>query len=256
MTELWLSRARLRRDASIATLAPMLLPDRDDDRVSNGHRLMCSLFAWGGDQRPRDFLWREDTSGWFYTLSVRPPPENHALFEIDPPKRFAPSLEPGDRLRFSLRANPTVSRPQDGFRTQSRDPTLKPSRKTAHDDIVMHALHALPGHARADARQVAIQTAGRVWLEGQGARCGFALAPVPDPNNGDVLSDALRIDGYRVLRPPRPRKAGQMRIGVLDFDGVLTVTDPQKFQAALAVGFGRAKAYGCGLMLIARVAPA
>lgn len=256
MTDLWLSRVRLRRDASVATLVPMLLPDRDDDRVSNGHRLMCSLFASEGDQRQRDFLWREDTSGWFYTLSKRPPPTDHALFEVDPPKRFAPSLEPGDRLRFSLRANPTVSHPMDSFRTQCRDPSLKPSRKTAHHDIVMHAIHTLPNHARAEARRVAIQTAGRVWLEGQGARCGFGLPTAPNPSDENALPDALRVDGYRVLRPPRPRKTGQMRVGVLDFDGVLKVTDPERFLAALAAGFGRAKAYGCGLMLVARVTSA
>lgn len=252
MTSLWLSRARLRPDAPVATLVPVLLPDRDDDRVSNGHRLMCSLFACDDDQQPRDFLWRDDANGWFYTLSKRPPPNNHALFEVDPPKHFAPILGLGDRLRFSLRANPTVSRPLDSFRTQRRDPTLKPSRKTAHHDIVMHAIHALPDHARAEARRAAIQTAGRTWLEGQGARCGFALRSASDPSDDNVSPDSLRIDGYRVLRPPRPRKAGQMRIGVLDFDGVLTVTHPERFMAALAAGFGRAKAYGCGLMLIAR----
>ena len=254
MTGLWLSRARLRRAAPVATLAPILLPDRDDDRVSNGHRLMWSLFARDGDQRPRDFLWREDVNGWFYTLSKWPPPDDHALFEVDPPKRFAPALGPGDRLRFSLRANPTVSRPLNGFRSQRRDPTLKPSRKTAHHDIVMDAIHGLPGDARAESRRMAIQTAGRVWLEGQGARCGFALPPAPDPSDGNIPPDVLRVDGYRVLRPPR--KAGEMRIAVLDFDGVLTVTDPQRLLTALAAGFGRAKAYGCGLMLIARTSSA
>jgi CRISPR system Cascade subunit CasE len=39
---------------------------------------------------------------------------------------------------------------------------------------------------------------------------------------------------------------------VLDFEGVLEVTDPVRFLAALANGFGRARAFGCGLMLIRR----
>lgn len=252
MTALWLSRARLRRDAPIAALAPLLLPVRDDDRVSNGHRLMWSLFARDGETLPRDFLWREDAGGWFYLLSKRMPQNDHALFEVDPPKQFAPNLKSGDLLRFSLRANATVSRPLDGFRTKQRDPTLKPSRKTAHHDVVMHAIHALPGDARSEARRVAIQSAGRVWLDGQGARHGFALGSVSDPSDENAPPDALRVDGYRVLRPQRPRKSGQMRIGVIDLEGLLTITEPQKFLAALAAGFGRAKAYGCGLMLIAR----
>ena len=41
-------------------------------------------------------------------------------------------------------------------------------------------------------------------------------------------------------------------IGVLEFEGVLTVTSPAEFVAAVLQGFGRAKAFGCGLMLIAR----
>jgi CRISPR system Cascade subunit CasE len=233
-------------------VASVLLPDQNDDRVSNGHRLIWSLFADASEQRPRDFLWRLDTNGWFYILSTRAPPANHLLLEIDEPKVFAPALNTGDRLRFSLRANPTVSQPLDGFRTQRRDPCLKPSRKTAHHDIVMHAIHQLPEHGRADARRRAIQTAGRAWLTGQGARCGFALPEAPDDGDVPCAPDALRVDGYQVLRPPRPRKAGQMHIGVLDFDGVLTVTNPPRFLEALATGFGRAKAYGCGLMLIAR----
>lgn len=252
MTDLWFSRARLRRDAPIAALAPLLLPERSDDRVSNGHRLMWSLFAHDGENCLRDFLWREDAGGWFYLLSKRRPPKDHPLFEVDPPKQFAPNLRSGDLLSYSLRANATVSRPLDGFRTQQRDPTLKPSRKTAHHDIVMHAIHAISGDARAEARRLAIQTAGRKWLEGQGARHGFALRSVSDPSDENAPPDALRVDGYRVLRPPRPRKSGQMRIGVIDLEGLLTVTEPQKFLAALAAGFGRAKAYGCGLMLIAR----
>ena len=43
-----------------------------------------------------------------------------------------------------------------------------------------------------------------------------------------------------------------MRIAIVEFEGVLTVTDPQRFLISLGRGFGRAKAYGCGLMLIAR----
>ena len=252
MTELWLSRVRLKRDASIATLAPLLLPEQEDSRVSSGHRLMHSLFAADGRNEPRDFLWRDDESGSFYILSKRHPPQDHPLFEIDPPKIFAPALSAGDQLRFSLRANPTVSRPLDSFRTQQRSSDMKKSRKTAHDDVVMDAIKDLDPPKRADARSKAIQSAGRKWLENQGVRCGFSLGLAPDHDDPNAGPDPLRIDGYRVLRPPRARRSSQMRIGVVDFEGVLTVTNPEQFLSALTVGFGRAKAYGCGLMLIAR----
>jgi CRISPR system Cascade subunit CasE len=253
MSELWLCRARLRRDVAVATLAPLILPLDENARVASEHRLIWSLFAGEGPNAKRDFLWREASNGYFYTLSSRPPSQNHALFVIDAPKLFAPALSAGDHLHFTLRANPTVARPTNEYRSTNRQVGAKLSRKTAHDDVVMHALHGLPAGARAHARVAAIETAGRKWLGAQGARCGFSLASPRDSVDGDASRSALRIDGYRVLRPPRPSKGPQMRIAILEFEGVLTVTDPNVFIAALGRGFGRAKAYGCGLMLIARI---
>jgi CRISPR system Cascade subunit CasE len=59
--------------------------------------------------------------------------------------------------------------------------------------------------------------------------------------------------GYRVMRLERGRgKARDIELGVLDLEGTLEVCDPQAFVAALGHGFGRGKAFGCGLMLIRR----
>lgn len=46
-----------------------------------------------------------------------------------------------------------------------------------------------------------------------------------------------------------------MKIGVLDFDGVIDVVDPERFREAIGEGFGRAKAFGCGLMLLRPIDP-
>ena len=43
-----------------------------------------------------------------------------------------------------------------------------------------------------------------------------------------------------------------MSYSTLDFEGMLTVINPASFLPAIARGFGAAKAYGCGLMLIRR----
>jgi CRISPR system Cascade subunit CasE len=48
------------------------------------------------------------------------------------------------------------------------------------------------------------------------------------------------------------RRNAAMRIGVLDLEGVLVVSDPARLCHCLAHGFGRAKAFGCGLMMIRR----
>ena len=85
----------------------------------------------------------------------------------------------------------------------------------------------------------------RAWLARQGMAHGFAPA------------DGVAVDSYETVRVPRDpgvrqRRAEALRFGRLDFTGLLTVGDPVRFLAAVASGFGRARAFGCGLMLIRR----
>lgn len=224
---LYLSRTRLRRDASVKALLPLLLADGEQS-CHPGHHLVWSLFAGESDDR-RDFLWREvERPGIFLILSKRPPVDPHHLFEIDDPKPFAPMLMVGDRLRFSLRANPVIRR---------RDPAR--ARSVKHD-VVMDALRAHPRGARVERRFDAMRERGFAWLDRQGAKAGFS-----------VEADNVRIDGYQQHRISR-KGAGVMAFSTLDFDGVLEVRDPGAFLAGIARGFGAAKAYGCGLMLVRR----
>ncbi|MEJ7812328.1 MAG: type I-E CRISPR-associated protein Cas6/Cse3/CasE [Gemmatimonadaceae bacterium] len=251
---LYLARARLRRDAPAAALRPLLAPSDESARVSASHRLVWTLFADVPD-RERDFLWREAEPGLFYFLSQRPPTDRHGLFELDEPKLFAPMLAPGDRLAFALRANATVARGSG------------PGRRGKPSDVVMDALHAVARGERAAARQRVIEPAGLAWLAAQGTRAGFSIA-VRAPDTGAHEDDAgeaagevelgragqgvngVRVLSYRTLRLDRAGTSGTL--GVLDFEGALEVRDPGTFVAAITRGFGRAKAFGCGLMLIRR----
>ena len=225
---LYFSRVRLRSDASVRTLRPLLLGEDNRSRHA-GHRLVWSLFA-GRSDGARDFLWREmERRGAFLILSERTPVDRCGLFHIDAPKPFAPALAAGDRLCFSLRANPVIRRYD-----------AKRDRSVKHD-VVMDALRERPRSARAEHRFEAMRERGFAWLEGQGARAGFSVAPA-----------GVRIDGYRQHRIPRKGAAKAMTFSTLDFDGVLEVRAPAAFLAGMARGFGAAKAYGCGLMLIRR----
>lgn len=228
---MFLSRARLRRDAPIVALARILVPEAAAGRAATAHRLVWTLFADRPD-RERDFLWREAEPGVFYFLSSRPPVDEHRLFDLDPPKVFAPVLTAGDRLAFSLRANATVARGGG------------PGRRGKPCDVVMAALHDLPAALRAEQRADRTQEAGVKWLESQGAKSGFTLASAADGG-----ASAMAVS-HAILTLER-RKAN-MRIGVLDFEGTLVVSDPGLFLQSLTRGFGRAKAFGCGLMLIRR----
>ena len=45
-----------------------------------------------------------------------------------------------------------------------------------------------------------------------------------------------------------------IRYSTVDFQGLLQITDPQRFKAMLFKGLGPSKAFGCGLMLVRRAA--
>ncbi len=224
---LFLSRVRLRREGSVKALAHLLVPEGGAaPRSVAGHHLLWSLFT-DSPERRRDFLWREVGPGRFLTLSARQPDDRHKLFDVEP-KLFEPLLRESDRLRFMLRANPVVSR------------AAERGKRGKRHDVVMDALRDVPQGKRVEVREAVIPSAGRAWLARQGERYGFA------PEAG------VAVDGYETMRLPRPGCGKPVQFGVLEFEGVLTVRDPVAFLAQLARGFGRARAFGCGLMLIRR----
>lgn len=244
---LFLSRLTLSRKPSNAALDGLLNPADPGRRMDAHHRLLWSAFTDGPDRR-RDFLWRQERPGVFLTLSARPP-ELSDLFEPPEVRDYAPTLSPGDRLAFALRANATRT-----VKTGGQSITGK--EKKSHVDLVMDALRQFPGRKdlpkdapslRAPERDAIAQTVATEWMIKQGEKSGFRL----EESEGRW---SVEVREYSVATLPDhrgPRK-GQPQFGILDMTGLLTVTDPPAFLAALAQGFGRAKAFGCGLMLIRR----
>lgn len=224
MTGLHLSRLTLRRDASLAAIAPLLTSDGDGPQAGIAHRLVWTAFADHADRR-RDFLWREDEKHhrWF-VLSERRPHDVHDFFEVET-KPFEPVLAAGDRLVFALRANAVVTRKGDKG---------QPKRS----DIVMDRLHAYPKGERASHRDRLALEAGSDWLTAQGTKAGFCLGE-------------LREVSYHTSAIPR-RNGKPIELGILDLEGTIAIDNPALFLPALAAGFGKAKSFGCGLMLIRR----
>lgn len=71
------------------------------------------------------------------------------------------------------------------------------------------------------------------------------------------LEGGARMDAVSVLpHPPvffrRGHRAG--KLVTVTFEGLLTVTDPEQLRALLSNGVGPAKAFGCGLLLVRRLA--
>ncbi|MCM2502576.1 type I-E CRISPR-associated protein Cas6/Cse3/CasE [Aureimonas altamirensis] len=241
---LYLSRVTLARTPATTALKALIDPvagparerlyDRQRGRIMDAHhRLIWALFADDPDRR-RDYLWRAEGEGRFLVLSHRPPATDGAgLFLKPETKLFAPMLRAGDALHFALRANATRTR------------KLVANASGTRVDVVMDALHALPSGRESDdrrqARMEAAQTAGLEWLARQGERAGF------------VVTRFTAAD-YSVVPLPAHRgsREGQPQFGVIEMSGQLTVKDGEALIAQIGQGFGRAKAFGCGLMLIRR----
>ena len=227
---LHLTRAVLDTDARAAALAPLLDPPSPDRALDAHHRLIWMLFP--GKRRTRDFLWRADGKGRFLILSHRPPAQSE-LFHALQTTELAPRLAPGDRLGFALRANATRDRPL---------PRGAPDRRV---DLVMTKLRHTPARtggapsARPAERARIARCVAADWLARQGTRCGFR------PRR-------THVDRYSVRRIKRAN-AHHITFGVLDITGTLIIDTPDIFLTALGAGFGRARAFGCGLMLIRRI---
>lgn len=183
---------------------------------------------------PRDFLFRiADTPNGpkYYVVSKRAPQPVSTAWKVQT-RQYRPQLRVGQRLRFDLRANPVVAHARDG----------KPKR----DDVVMQEkkrLLAARGLSRwQDWRSndrpalydLVHQTCG-AWLKVRAERLGFAM------DDG-----SLRVDGYQ----RHAEKRGDLRFSIVDFSGELTVSDSEALLNALYEGVGRAKAFGCGLLLV------
>jgi CRISPR system Cascade subunit CasE len=191
------------------------------------HQEVWALFG-DGPARRRDFLYRLDREGReprIFCLSEREPRAAHPAFRVES-KRFAPVLRAGERLHFSLRANPVVS------------------RQGARHDVVMDAkwdlkARGVPPSERPSVAQIA-QERGTAWLLERAPKHGFAVEPT-----------AVRVDRYEVLELTKTGGT-RVRLGTCDFAGTLTVTDPEALLLALRQGIGPAKGFGCGLLLCKR----
>ena len=199
---------------------------RPSDALDAHHRLIWSLFPGGGD---RDFLFREVTPDSFLVLSARRPSAAPGV-RLELEERVT-DADPGERLSFDLRVNATRC-VRNGFGRGRRV------------DIVTEELsgESPGGNGRAVRLQAANAAAAR-WLAVQGRMHGFEIAA------GDVT-----VERHRVMRVKR-RSGGPAVFGVLDIRGVLTVTDSRRLGAAVRNGLGRAKAFGCGLLLLDRIGP-
>lgn len=180
------------------------------------HQALWDVFQ---DAPARSFLYRrEDRNGqiFLYVLSETCPKESNVF--IVQTKEFSLNMKTGTKLSFSLRANPTVSR--QGKRC----------------DVFMDAKHRMRLEGMSNYR-TDCEEAAKGWLKRQAQNSGFKLFTVS-------------VDRYCQKRVVGKQQL--IQFSTIDYSGSLIVTDPGLFLAKLRKGFGREKAFGCGLMLVRR----
>lgn len=177
-------------------------------------------------------LWRIDRLGsvlYLLVLSGEKPDFSHIVDQFGWPaaeqnwetKKYTQLLEQietGQKWRFRLRANPVHSVKQDGD-SHAQEPA-KRGKVYAHVTVKQQ----------------------EQWLLERAAKHGFNL----QEGSFRVVQQEVR----QFMRQCKP-----VTLGIATFEGILEVSDVSLFRYALTYGIGRAKAYGCGLLTIARLSP-
>lgn len=181
------------------------------------HQWLWDLFPGG---KERQFLYRrEELQGAFrfFVLSQERPAES-AIFDVQC-RPFAPELSVGQILRFTLRANPTIC------------------KAGKRHDLLMEAKRQVK--TQPDSRDIWTyqQQAALEWLSRQGEQNGFSLREAS-------------VDAYRQQQIRREKSRQMIQFSSVDYAGVLVVNNPVLFLQRLVQGYGKSRAFGCGMMLI------
>lgn len=193
----------------------------------SAHQLIWRLFS---ENESRDFLFREEISNTgeveYFVLSTSAPDNTDQLFRMQS-KAFTPNLHSDQRLAFKLRVNPTINMVEDG--KQRRHDVLMHAKKQAREN----------GVSDSEAIQLAMDQAAQSWICNEKRLDTWGIQ----------LDMAPSVERY-TQHKSKKRSGDNISFSSVDFDGILTIKNVDKFLAQYQKGFGRAKSMGCGLMLI------
>ena len=181
------------------------------------HRVLWTLFPDNPDAS-RDFLFRvgqsDRSQAEILMQSLREPAQSSKDARIMGCREYPLSLNAGQRLRFLLVANPV---------------------KMIDDE------------------------AGRKNADGEPKKCRVPLVREDDQRNWierkfqDVATlETLLVDPVSTLRFRKGKENRAGKIQPVSFQGILKVEEPDAMLTIVRNGIGPAKAFGCGLLSLAR----
>lgn len=219
------------------------------------HQALWQLFDLpAGSDRP--FLYREYERGgqtFYYVLSTLKPNLDHPFFTVEA-KVFNPSFFAGQRLAFELRANPVSS--------------LKDAQgKSSRHDVLMLAKKSMISQGFDDAYSIdqAMFDAGVGWMTSQERMQAWGVVIHPNLELSAYTQHRLRrtkddlaqqkqpdntIDNINFDKKLTRAKNKMIQFSSLDYAGALEIQDVDLFYSQMIKGFGKQKAFGCGLMLV------
>lgn len=183
----------------------------------------------------RDFLYRQEFQDGvlkYFLVSQRKPVDAGGIWRIES-KEYAPRLQCKEKLAFVLRVNPVVTRKDSSGRAKRHDVVMDEKKRIGYKELPENEKPPL---------QFLVEKGGYGWLAARSRKCGFA-----------VSEKEVRIDGYQQHRYIKKGQKHPIQYSTLDFTGLLTITKLDDFKATLFSGIGKARAFGCGLMLVRRL---
>lgn len=186
------------------------------------HQALWQLFPGCADAE-RDFLYRVEqfqagVGAYVLLQSVINPEGNEQGPVLLAKREYALHIADGHRLRFRLRANPikTIKDSSKGI--------VEKKGKSFTKTVRVPLLH---------------EEQQQAWLERKFE--GFAQL------------ETLNVQPEPVTYFRKPKEGRSGKIQTVLFDGVITVSNSTEFASQVLLGIGPAKAFGCGLLSVAKI---
>ncbi|MFC0673201.1 type I-E CRISPR-associated protein Cas6/Cse3/CasE [Brachybacterium hainanense] len=202
------------------------------------HAAVRACFPPDLDESLGRILWRVDSSEHEHVLYIVGPEEPDREVIVDQAgwasrpgdtADYSPLLDglrTGHERAFRLTANPVQALRPDGSKRGKVVPHVTPAQQVR-------------------------------WLVEKAPRHGFEIRDritegADSPAEPDVLVDR-RTNLSFTRRDPHSDTRGKVALRTARFEGTLRITDVDAFRETLTRGIGRGRAYGCGLITLARL---